>query len=230
QAVPSDFLLSFRLSIDVQDTSLGLANEELLKIVKFINSTGRVDDFSVSGGSDANIETKAGNVTTEVYPTATYTHLAKKVKQIVDVPVTVAGRILDADIAEECLTSKQTDLVGMTRALIADPNLPQHIKLGKAANARPCIAINEGCRRVTLGGSLACTVNPVIFDPTLEHPVPALHPRRIAIIGAGPAGLEAARVAASRGHNVEVYEKGSTPGGQVKIAAQDGSRPHLFRH
>lgn len=230
RAVPKDFLLSFRMSLDTQDPSLGLTTEDLLEIIGHIDSIGRVDTFSVSGGSGSTIESQAGSVPTEAYPVATYAHLSQKVKQTVSVPVTVAGRMLDPDVAEKSLEANQTDLVGMTRALIADPDLPQHVRQGTTDRVRPCIAINEGCRRVTLGGSLACTVNPVIADPLLGHRIDAATPRRVAVIGAGPAGMEAARTAGARGHDVTVYEREQIPGGQVRIAARDTGRPHLLRH
>lgn len=229
-AVPEDFLLSFRISLDPQSDALGLGTPDLLEIVDHLDSLGRIDTFSISGGSGANIETHAGNVPTESYPLATYGHLAEQVKQQTSTPVAVAGRILTAELAEKTLQSGKADLVAMTRALIADPDLPTHILRGNPERARPCIAINEGCRRVTFGGRVTCTVNPTVADPALEHPVSVAKPRRIAIVGGGPGGLEAARVAIERGHSVTLFEKTAELGGQVLLAASEEGRPHLNRH
>lgn len=229
-AVPEEFLLSFRISLDPQSQTLGLETSDLLGIVDRLDSVGRIDAFSVSGGSGATIETHAGNVPTEAYPLATYVHLAELVKQQTATPVTVAGRILTAEAAEETLQSRKADLVGMTRALIADPDLPAHIFRGAAEQARPCIAINEGCRRVTFGGRVTCTVNPTVADPSLDRPTPVVKPQRIAVAGGGPGGMEAARIAAERGHHVTLFEKTPKLGGQVLLAAREKGRPHLDRH
>ncbi|WP_150461366.1 oxidoreductase [Nesterenkonia ebinurensis] len=230
QAVPEEFLVSFRISLDPQSHTLGLQTEDLLEIVDHLDALGRIDTISISGGSGATIETHAGNVPTEAYPLATYAHLAGLVKQQTTTPVAVAGRMLTAAVAEETIRSGQADMVAMTRALIADPDLPRHILRGTEEMARPCIAINEGCRRVTYGGRVTCTVNPVVADPALEHPVPATTSQRVAVVGGGPGGMEAARVAAQRGHAVTLFEKQPVLGGQVITAAKENGRPNLTRH
>lgn len=230
RAVPEDFLVCFRITGDPQTDAMGLSQENMMEIAAHIAALGCVDVFSVSGGSGANIETHAGNVPTEAYPVATYADLAASIRAVVSLPVIVAGRVLDPATAEEILHRGQADLVGMTRALIADPDLPRWVLGGAPERARPCIAINEGCRRVITGRRLACTVNPAVADPTLDAVLPTRTPRRVSVVGGGPAGMEAARVAAERGHQVVLTERADQLGGQLAIAATEPDRPHLGRH
>jgi dimethylglycine catabolism A len=152
-------------------------------------------------------------------------------KERLSVPVLVAGRILDPDQAEEALATGDCDLVAMTRAIIADPDMPRRAQQGEVTGIRPCIAINEGCiGRLYSGMPIVCAVNPTIADDSLDEFRPAENRRRVVVVGGGPAGMEAARVAAERGHKVTLLERAQRLGGQTASAAAAPERPHYGRH
>ena len=229
-SVSPDFLLCFRISGDPCTDLLGLTPEDMVTIAQRLDAVGRIDLFDVSGGSGLSTATHAAVVPNDTYPASTFNHLARRMKAHLSVPVIVAGRILVPEQAEAALAAGDCDLVGMTRALIADPDLPKHALAGQSARIRPCIAINEGCRRVTLGMPLACSVNPSVGDFALARFERAARPRTVAVIGGGPAGMEAARVAAERGHNVTLFEQATRLGGQMHDYAAIIGHPNLTRH
>jgi NADPH-dependent 2,4-dienoyl-CoA reductase/sulfur reductase-like enzyme len=145
----------------------------------------------------------------------------------VRVPVIYAGRVVDPRHAERLLAEGACDLVAMTRALIADPWLPTKAMEGRLSDIRTCLGIQEGCLgRSSRGLFLSCAQNPVTGrEAELAELVPAAAPRRVVVVGGGPAGLEAARVAAGRGHEVILYEAGPALGGQVLVAGRAPFRP-----
>lgn len=228
--VPSTFLISFRMSGDPGSETLGLDPSDLLHIAKEMSTIERIDLFDITGGSGMSVRAHAAAVPTEDFPEACYNHISRRYRQEIPQPVLVAGRILDASLGEKTIASGDADLVGMTRALIADPDLPKQLMTNRATAIRPCIAINEGCRRVVAGNSLACTVNPAVSDLSLDKLKRSADPGHVIVVGGGPAGMEAARVAAERGHSVTLQEGTHQLGGQVHLAAMLGHRPHLHRH
>ncbi len=230
QTVPRSFLVCFRISGDPVTDLLGLTSVDMGTIADVLASRGRIDFFNVSGGSGVNMETHAAVVPNDTYATGTYIHLARAMKQRLALPVLVAGRILTPADAEAALAGGNCDLVAMTRALIAEPELPHLAEAGMVERIRPCIAINEGCRRVTMGKSHACSVNPGVADAALDDLHPAAAVRQISVIGGGPGGMEAARVAAARGHAVTLYERSDRLGGQMHDYAKMVGLPHLLGH
>lgn len=229
EATGPRFLIAFRMSGDLMTNSLGLTPDDLTEIADQMCRATRIDLLDISGGSGASTVTHSACVPPESFPAGCFTHLGSAMKRRVQVPVLVAGRILDAEHAERTLRAGDADLVGMTRALIADPDLPRWLEAQDTSRVRPCIAINEGCRRGNTGKQLACTVNPDV-GRTGSGWSRALKSRQIVVVGAGPAGMETARVAAERGHAVTVFEQATELGGQVRIAGKDPSRPHLTGH
>jgi thioredoxin reductase len=142
----------------------------------------------------------------------------------------IVGKYLDPVYAESLLASGSADMVAMTRALIADPELPIKAMDGRLYDIRPCIGVLQDCwGRMIRGLPISCTVNPVVSREKswAATPEKTASPKKLLVIGGGPAGLEAARVAAERGHRVTVYEKGNEPGGQALLAAKLPGRENI---
>src|SRR5262249_20014960 len=139
-------------------------------------------------------------------------------------PVIVTGRIVTPGQAEEVLRSGAADLVGMTRALIADPELPRKAREGRVDEIRVCMGSAEGCiDRLYFGIPIGCVQNPVIGrEREWGAVIRAERARRVLVVGGGPAGMEAARVLAERGHRVTLLERADELGGALRIAASPG--------
>lgn len=229
KAVPDDFLIAFRMSANEGSQSAGLAPEDLAEIATLMGGIDRINLFDIAGGGGLTVAAHAAAVPTDDFPVQCNNDYARQIRESISAPVLVAGRILTPESAEQTLASGAADLVGMTRALLADPDIPRRTAAGDVERIRPCIAINEGCRRVTVNKSLACTVNPDVGGQEVRI-APAVTPLRVMVIGGGPAGMEAARVATQRGHQVALFEAEPWLGGQVRLAAQMPDRPHLDGH
>lgn len=229
-ATPDDFLIAFRFSADLATEELGLTFADITRIARRLDEEGIVSFFDISGGSGFDVAAHAAAVPPEGFPLRTYGRFAKELKSQLSVPVMTAGRMIRPEDAEAALAAGECDLVAMTRALIADPDLPRATSEGRADTIRPCIAINEGCRRVTIGRSLACSVNAAVADPRLSDFHTADTKRHVRIIGGGPAGMETARVAAQRGHLVTLYEQTERLGGQMHAFAALAGWPYLLNH
>ena len=153
-------------------------------------------------------------------PRGCHVELAAGVKKAVQIPVIAVGRINDPVLADEIIAAGKADLVAMGRALIADPYLPRKAREGKLEEIRKCLACNF-CRQrvIVMNRTLRCAVNPQAGQERERRILPASAPRKILIVGGGPAGLEAARVLALRGHRPALYEKRAELGGQLNLAA-----------
>lgn len=147
------------------------------------------------------------------------------VTRAVDVPTIVAGRIMSLDQAHQIVMAGTADMVSMVRALIADPDLIRKYRDGHSELVRPCVSINQGCVGGLLdSGRVSCVVNPRAGqESVIAEPTPTTRPKNVVVVGGGPAGMEAARAAAMRGHHVQLFEMNRRLGGQVAIAA---SAPH----
>jgi len=157
------------------------------------------------------------------YPLAAFAYAAAEIRQVVSVPVLYAGRVNDPVLAERLLAEGQADLVGMTRASIADPEFPRKAREGRLEEIRKCIGCNTCIGRVIHGErkTPVCAVNPAVgHERTWARVEPAKRRKRVIVIGGGPAGLEAARIAAGRGHQVIVLERNSELGGQLLAASR----------
>ena len=231
EAVSEDFIVGFRLTGDPLTDVVGLDRDDMLEIAVALDNLGRIDLFNISGGTGATFPSQAAAVPPDFFRRGCYNHLAARMKEHLSVPVIAAGRNLDPPQAEEALAAGDCDLVAMTRAIIADPDLARRARAGELSRIRPCIAINEGCMgRVYDGLPIACAVNPAIADEALSELAPLEKQRRVVVIGGGPAGMEAARVAAERGHEVILFERSERLGGQVLPASSAPDRPHYGLH
>jgi 2,4-dienoyl-CoA reductase-like NADH-dependent reductase (Old Yellow Enzyme family) len=220
-AVSDDFIVGLRMAVDQRLTG-GLGPEDMIEIARSLTSSGVVDLISVSGGTGATRLATAYFVPGDELPEGVYNEQAARFRQAVGVPVLVAGRNVEPEVAEAGLAAG-VDLVAMTRAIIADPDLP--LKVAAGERKRPCISLNEGCiGRLYTGLPMWCSVNPAIREPEVARLTPAVDPGRVVVVGGGVAGLEAARAAALRGHHVVVFERRPDLGGRARLAAERRGR------
>jgi len=170
----------------------------------------------------------ASNIANMGTPLACYTHLAKQAKAVLKVPVIAANRIKDPLTAEMVLRDGRCDLVSMGRALIADPELSNKAKAGDIDDINPCIGCNEGCvQRLNFASPITCTVNTAAGREKEMEIKPAVVKKKVFVAGGGPGGMEVARVAALRGHDVTLYEKSDRLGGQLNLACMPPTKQEL---
>jgi len=212
----ADFPVIVRISGDERRTG-GRTLQETQFIARALAEAG-VDALEVSGGTIPTVFWAV--VPPSGTPLALNASFAQAIRQVVDVPVISVGRINNARIAEFLLDTGRADLVSMGRALHADPELPAKAAEGRFDDIAPCVACNCGCiGSVVQAGQATCIVNPAAGREKEMALVPAERPRSVLVAGGGPAGLEAARVAALRGHRVTLCEKEGKLGGQVNLAS-----------
>jgi len=224
QALP-DFPLIVRLSV-TEFTAGGYSESDIIELSKLLQKQG-VAALDLSGGSNESPQLSKYCIQPPSFMRGCLGPYAKPIKQAVTVPVLVAGRVVDPEDAEKLLADGCADFVSVGRALYADAHWCAKALGEVKAPIRKCIACNICFERLTLEKDVACVHNPVIgteFE-MLEHAEPQLFParktkvrRRVLVIGAGVTGLEAARAAAARGHQVEVWEKSAQTGGQMPLA------------
>jgi 2,4-dienoyl-CoA reductase-like NADH-dependent reductase (Old Yellow Enzyme family) len=218
--VGPDFIVGTRMVCD-EDWERGITRDEGLLIARRIAGSGLIDFINVIRG---HIDTDEG--LSHVIPgmgarSAPHLDFAGEVKAATKVPTFHAARIQDVATARHAIASGKLDLVGMTRAHMADPHIARKVMEGREHEIRPCVGMGY-CIDSIYGGEALCIHNPATGrEATMPHVVarsdgPA---RRVVVVGAGPAGLEAARVAAARGHAVTLFEAANEPGGQVRLTA-----------
>jgi 2,4-dienoyl-CoA reductase-like NADH-dependent reductase (Old Yellow Enzyme family)/thioredoxin reductase len=227
-AVGPEFLVGVRMSFDEQREN-GLGPEEAVRIARRFTEAG-IDFLSIIRGyldTDAQLTRIIPPMAT---PASPHLEFAGWVKKNVDVPVMHAARIADVATARYAIAEGLLDLVGMVRALMADPNLPRKVQAGHTDQIRPCVGASMCLDTIYTNGSSLCIHNPAtgreLQLPQEVSSAPTA--KRCAVVGAGPAGLEAARVLAERGHHVTLFEANTTAGGQVSLAARSARRRDLI--
>jgi len=227
--VGPDFILGLRCVLD-EAVEGGLTHEDGLAIAHRLKASGLVDFLNIVRG---HIDTDAG--LTDLIPiqgmaSAPHLDFAGAVRADVAMPVFHAARVGDVATARHAIASGKVDMIGMTRAHLADPHLVRKIIEGREADIRPCVGANYCLDRIYQGGEAYCIHNPSSGrELTLPHAVEtAPRRRKVLVAGAGPAGLEAARVSAERGHEVVVLEAAGKPGGQLRLAAQTPRRREML--
>jgi 2,4-dienoyl-CoA reductase (NADPH2) len=212
--------IGIRLSAE-EETPDGLTIDDTREIVYSLQDSAPVDYISITAGM------RGAYVKDTAYAEGFTLGMAALVKQDVDVPVMAAGRIRFPDLAERALASGQVDFVAIGRGVIADGEWVTKAREGRAAEIRPCIGIVQDCRAAH--GQLGCAVNARAGrEAEWGRHRRATAVKRVVVVGAGPAGLEAARVAAESGHDVVLYEQAGVTGGQLRIAAAGPTREELL--
>jgi len=220
EAVGPDYTVIFRIAGN-DFMPGGNTNKEAAQFAYMLEQHG-VDAFSITGGWH---ETMIPQITMDV-PRGAFVHMASGVKAAVTKPVIACNRINDPGLAEEILRDGRADLVGLARALLADPEFPVKAMTGRAKEIVPCIGCNQGCLdRIFNMEPVECMVNPRAGREFEVPPVQkAAKPKKVMVVGGGPAGLSAARTAAQCGHKVTLYEKETSLGGQMPLAAATEER------
>ena len=228
--VGSDYIVGVRMSFD-EDVEGGIQFDEGLRIGEILVDTGMIDFISVIRGhvdSNAGMSNVIPNMGT---PQAPYLEFSGAVKRHFDLPVMHAARINDVATARYAIKEGLLDLVGMTRAHFADPHIVAKIIRGEEDQIRPCVGAGYCIDRIYGEGEALCLHNPATGrESTVPQVItPSGGPyRRVVVVGAGPAGLEAARVCAGRGHDVLLMEASRLHGGQVNLAARVDRRKEIL--
>ena len=224
-----DFIVGLRYTGD-QDLTGGMTAAEGMAVSHRLKDSGLVDFLNVVKG---HIDTDPG--LTDLIPiqgmrNAPHLDFAGEIRKATGFPTFHAAKIPDVATARHAIASGKLDMVGMTRAHMADPHIVRKIVEGREADIRPCVGANYCLDRIYQGGMALCLHNPATGRELTEpHTIPAATvKKRITIIGAGPAGMEAARVAAERGHSVTVFEAADQAGGQIRLTAQDERRREMI--
>lgn len=216
-AAGPDLIVGLRMPGD-EKTDGGLGNEALAEIAALLAEAGGLDYINVAAGTNNDRIMRWEHWPASPAPHGLFAPLAAAVRRAVDIPVFVTGRVTDPAIAEQILARGEADMVGMTRAHIADPDIVEKIASGNHERIRRCVGANVCVARATSGKVIRCFQNPeAAREEELSMQPAAQKRKRVAVIGGGPAGMEAARRAASRGHRVTLYEAGSRLGGQLRL-------------
>ena len=221
-AVGKDFVVGIRVSVDTLSGG-GYTLDDMKIMAPMMTRSGNLDYIATGAG-----------IPPTYFPLGSLMYHAAGLREVVDVPVIGGGRVIDPIQAEQILENRYADLVFMNRALICDPELPRKAREGRLDEIRKCMSCSEGCwMRVAQDRNpmgVSCSYNPTVGKETIAgwlELIPAETKKKVMVIGGGPAGLETARVAKARGHQVSLWEKSDDLGGMVLVAAKAPGREDL---
>ena len=223
EAVGANFIIIYRLSmLDLIEG--GSSWEEVVQLAKAIEQAGATLINTGIGWHEARIPTIATKV-----PRAAFVKVTAKMRGSVSIPMITTNRINTPEVAEQVLAEGDADMVSMARPFLADPDFVNKAAAGRGDEINTCIGCNQACLDHTFGGKLtSCLVNPRACHETELNYLPVTQVRKIAVIGAGPAGLAAATVAAERGHEVTLFDSASEIGGQFNIAKRIPGKEEFY--
>jgi hypothetical protein len=227
--VGDKFLLGMRYTADEVEEG-GINVDEGVEMARRFKASGLVDFVNIIRGRIHTDPAMTDVIPIQGMKSAPHLDFAGRIRHEVGLPTFHAARIPDVATARHAIASGQLDMVGMTRAHMADPHIVQKITEGREEDIRPCVGATYCLDRIYQGGMALCIHNPATGrEETMPHTItPAAQSRKVVIVGAGPAGLEAARVAAERGHKVVVFEAAPQAGGQVRLTSLTKRRAEMI--